>query len=111
MFLVDIVGFPNRLLPLNPRLILVPQVMCTTTMADDSVENCTWLSCFEWCLTKSSGLCMQIWVSVRQNGSDLSFDQVTDRVEKSCTTDDLIPTHRHICRKDQCENLLGELKS
>jgi hypothetical protein len=83
------------------------QVICTTTLADDSVENCTWLSCFEWCLTKSSGLCMQIWVSVRQNGSELAFDQCQDHVEKSCTTDDLIPTHRHLCRKDQCENLLG----
>ena len=83
------------------------QVICTTTLADDSVENCTWLSCFEWCLTKSSGLCMQIWVSVRQNGSELAFDQCQDRVEKSCSTDDLIPTHRHLCRKDQCENLLG----
>jgi hypothetical protein len=50
---------------------------------------------------------MQIWVSVRQNGSELAFDQCQDRVEKSCTTDDLIPTHRHLCRKDQCENLLG----
>ncbi|XP_057381868.1 uncharacterized protein LOC130704464 [Daphnia carinata] len=82
-------------------------VICTTTLADDSVENCTWLSCFEWCLTKSSGLCMQIWVSVRQNGSELSFDQCQDRVEQSCATDDLIPSHRHLCRKDQCENLLG----
>lgn len=81
--------------------------MCSTTWADDSVENCTWLSCFEWCLTKSSGLCMQIWVSVRHNGSELTFNQVQDRSEKACTTDDLIPTHRHICRKDQCENLLG----
>ncbi len=51
---------------------------------------------------------MQIWVSVRQNGSELAFDQCRDRVEKSCTTDDLIPTHRHLCRKDQCENLLGK---
>lgn len=82
-------------------------VMCTTTLADDSMENCTWLSCFEWCLTKSSGLCMQIWVSVRNNGSELSFNNCQERAEKSCTTDDLIPTHRHICRKDQCENLLG----
>ena len=82
-------------------------VICTTVLADDSVENCTWLSCFEWCLTKSSGLCMQIWVSVRNNGSELNFEQCNDRVEKSCTNEEFIPTHRHICRKDQCENLVG----
>jgi len=103
--------------------------MCTTILADDSMENCTWLvtpklfkvvhlktnyvilfsiqSCFEWCLTKSSGLCIHIWVSVRSNGSDLLLNQCQDRQEKSCTIEELIPTHRHICRKDQCENLLG----
>ena len=52
---------------------------------------------------------MQIWVSVRQNGSELSFDQCQDRVDQSCATDELIPSHRHLCRKDQCENLLGKL--
>jgi len=81
-------------------------VMCTTVLADDSKENCTWLSCFEWCLTKWSGLCMQIWVSVRNNGSNLRFDECRTE-ETSCATNDFIPTHRHICQKNQCEFLGG----
>jgi len=82
-------------------------VMCTAVLADDSTENCTWLSCFEWCLTKSSGLCMQIQVSVRNNGSQLTLDDCQDIEETSCTTDDFIPTFRHICHKNQCEFLGG----
>ncbi|CAG0888854.1 unnamed protein product [Darwinula stevensoni] len=46
-------------------------VVCTTLDAADNIkEGCEWGTCGEWCLSKSSG-CMQIWVLVRQNGSDM----------------------------------------
>lgn len=82
-------------------------VMCTTVFADDSVENCTAFTCFEWCLSKPSGLGMQIHVAVRNNGSELAFQQCENRVEKMCSTQDLPTSTRHICRKDQCETLAG----
>lgn len=35
-------------------------VMCTTTRAINT-ENCDWGSCGEWCLSKTSGACIQIY--------------------------------------------------
>ncbi|CAL8133802.1 unnamed protein product [Orchesella dallaii] len=58
-------------------------VMCTTIL-NKTVQNCedppgsglaTWSSCGEWCLSKSSGTCTQIYVAVRRNGSNIRLEK------------------------------------
>lgn len=48
-------------------------VMCQTVNST-LVNNCNWASCGEWCLTKTSGFCPQIFSTARRNGSDLDFE-------------------------------------
>lgn len=58
-------------------------VMCQTVNSTLS-KNCTWASCGEWCLTKTTGFCPQIYVTVRQNGTNLYFENCTRMNSVSC---------------------------
>ncbi|KAF5303221.1 hypothetical protein FQR65_LT08301 [Abscondita terminalis] len=81
-------------------------VMCTTTR-NISVETCDWGSCGEWCLSKTSGSCVQIYVNLRQNGSTILLVDCTSTANKTCfgIDHDNAPTSR--CIADQCRNLTG----
>lgn len=50
-----------------------PQAVMCQTVSTNLVNNCNWASCGEWCLTKTSGFCPQIHVTVRRNGTDVQW--------------------------------------
>lgn len=81
-------------------------VMCTTTRALQT-ENCDWGSCGEWCLSKTSGACTQIYVNLRNNGSDLVFANCTNSVNKTCYGIDQENAKKARCIADECKNLTG----
>ncbi|XP_019868511.1 uncharacterized protein LOC109597303 [Aethina tumida] len=81
-------------------------VMCTTTRAV-TVETCDWGSCGEWCLSKTSGSCMQIYVNLRQNGSNLLMANCTNIAQKFCYGKDQENAKKSRCIADECKNLTG----
>ncbi|KAK9718934.1 hypothetical protein QE152_g22988 [Popillia japonica] len=81
-------------------------VMCTTTRAVN-VENCDWGSCGEWCLSKTSGPCLQIYVNLRHNGSSLLLANCTNTANKTCYGIDQENAKRSRCIADECKNLTG----
>lgn len=81
-------------------------VMCTTTRAV-TVESCDWGSCGEWCLSKTSGSCMQIYVNLRRNGSNLLLANCTNIAQKFCYGKDQENAKRNRCIADECKNLTG----
>jgi hypothetical protein len=58
-------------------------IMCTTVQKLKQ-ENCTWVSCYEWCLSTPSGSCIQIYVNLRRNGSTLAFSNCMNSTNKTC---------------------------
>jgi len=86
-------------------------VMCQTSQSrhiDNDIELCKSTSCAEWCLSKGGGSCDQLFVSVRQNGTDVNFEDCGEVFEKNCpkyeSTDELLSN----CKKDQeCTELTG----
>lgn len=81
-------------------------VMCTTTRAV-AVESCDWGSCGEWCLSKTSGACIQIYVNLRNNGSNLLFANCTNSANKTCYGIDQENAKKARCIADECKNLTG----
>ncbi|XP_030762310.1 uncharacterized protein LOC115887120 [Sitophilus oryzae] len=81
-------------------------VMCTTVRAV-TVETCDWGSCGEWCLSKTSGSCMQIYVNLRQNGSNLLLANCTNIAQKFCYGKDQEVAKKNRCIADECKNLTG----
>lgn len=81
-------------------------VMCTTTRAVNS-DNCDWGSCGEWCLSKTSGSCIQIFVNLRTNGSNLAFQNCTNSANKTCYGIDQEHADKARCINDECKNLTG----
>lgn len=81
-------------------------VMCTTTRALNT-ELCDWGSCGEWCLSKSSGACIQIYVNLRNNGSSLTFANCTNYANKTCYGIDQENAKKVKCIADECKNLTG----
>lgn len=81
-------------------------VMCTTTRAINS-DNCEWGSCGEWCLSKTSGGCIQIFVNLRTNGSNLAFQNCTNSANKTCYGIDQEHADKARCINDECKNLTG----
>lgn len=58
-------------------------VMCQT-INTSMINNCSWASCGEWCLTKTSGFCPQMHVTTRQNGTDLQLRNCTGFTSVTC---------------------------
>ncbi|EDW34752.1 GL12732 [Drosophila persimilis] len=81
-------------------------VMCTTTRALNK-DNCEWGSCGEWCLSKTSGACIQIYVNLRSNGSNLIFQNCTNSANKTCYGIDQDRADKARCINDECKNLTG----
>lgn len=48
------------------------------------INNCSWASCGEWCLTKTTGFCPQIHVTVRRNGTDMLLKNCSRISKSSC---------------------------
>lgn len=80
--------------------------MCTTTRAVTK-DNCDWGSCGEWCLSKTSGACIQIYVNLRNNGSNLLFANCTNTANKTCYGIDQENAKKSRCIADECRNLTG----
>ncbi|CAD7083348.1 unnamed protein product [Hermetia illucens] len=81
-------------------------VMCTTTRAVNK-DNCEWGSCGEWCLSKTSGACMQIYVNLRNNGTNVIFQNCTNSANKTCFGIDQERADKVRCIADECKNLTG----
>lgn len=81
-------------------------VMCTTTKMVHK-DSCDWISCGEWCLSKSTGPCDQIYVNLRTNGSSLTFNNCTNSANKTCYGIDQDNALRARCIADECKNLTG----
>lgn len=81
-------------------------LMCTTTKAVTR-EACDWGSCGEWCLSKTSGSCIQIYVSLRRNGSSIMLINCTNTANKTCYGIDQENAKKSRCIADECKNLTG----
>ncbi|KAF4525707.1 hypothetical protein B566_EDAN011499 [Ephemera danica] len=80
-------------------------VMCMTTRSVQK-DNCSWASCGEWCLSKSSGACTQIFVNLRRNGSNLIFYNCSNSANKTCYGINE-NAKKSRCIVDDCKNLTG----
>uniref|UniRef100_A0A0A9Z6T2 Calcium-activated potassium channel subunit beta-2 n=1 Tax=Lygus hesperus TaxID=30085 RepID=A0A0A9Z6T2_LYGHE len=81
-------------------------VMCTTTRAV-TTDSCDWGSCGEWCLSKTSGSCIQIYVNLRRNGSTIHLANCTNTANKTCYGIDQENAKKYRCIADECRNLTG----
>ncbi|XP_025420033.1 uncharacterized protein LOC112690273 [Sipha flava] len=81
-------------------------VICTTTR-NVSSQKCAWSSCSEWCLSKPSGGCAQIYVNIRQNGSTLLLHNCSHIVNKTCFGFDPENAKKYTCIRDECKMLTG----
>lgn len=81
-------------------------VMCTTTKTV-LAETCDWGSCGEWCLSKTSGSCMQILVNLRHNGSSLTFVNCTTVITITCYALEDEEIRKYECIYDHCKNING----
>lgn len=81
-------------------------VVCTTTR-NVSSQKCDWSSCSEWCLSKPSGGCAQIYVNIRRNGSALLLHNCTHVVNKTCFGFDPENAKKYTCIRDECKTLTG----
>lgn len=71
-------------------------------------NNCNWASCGEWCLTKTSGFCPQIHVTVRRNGTDVIFEDCTTVTTISCPPPDYTKMKKFNCNNgSECSSLTG----
>ncbi|XP_067013562.2 uncharacterized protein Teh3 [Anabrus simplex] len=80
--------------------------MCTTTRSWHR-DACDWGTCGEWCLSKSSGACTQVYVNLRNNGSNLLFANCTHTTNKTCYGIDQENAKKARCIVDECRNLTG----
>ncbi|XKL61770.1 hypothetical protein PGB90_001603 [Kerria lacca] len=86
--------------------IIEQPVMCSTSKVI-TVEKCNWGSCGEWCLSKTSGACVQIYVNLRRNGSNLNFENCTNSFNKTCHGIDQDNVKKYRCKQEECKNLTG----
>ncbi|XP_056645726.1 uncharacterized protein LOC130898800 [Diorhabda carinulata] len=73
-------------------------VMCQTINISTE-NNCSWASCGEWCLTKTSGYCPQIHATSRQNGTTVQFLNCTNFQSSICP-----PVNPEHLKKFNCNN-------
>lgn len=82
-------------------------VMCQT-INTSMLNNCSWASCGEWCLTKTSGFCPQIHATTRQNGTDLQLQNCTSFTSVSCPQVSTTHLKRYNCNNGtECSTLFG----
>lgn len=108
--------------------VLPDPAMCVTTRSVQK-DLCNWTSCSEWCLSKviqsskfkkiiftlrvifqGSGACQQIMVNLRYNGSQITFNNCSSSLNKTCYSES---TKNYTCLSDPpgigppCRNLSG----
>lgn len=76
-------------------------VMCTTVQRVETDDCGEWYSCGEWCLSKSSH-CVQLWASVRKNGTDVMFTGCTDIQDITCMVLDADFVELKSCSRYSC---------
>lgn len=82
-------------------------VMCQT-INTSMLNNCSWASCGEWCLTKTSGFCPQIHVTTRQNGTVIRLDNCKNFSSVSCPQVNSAHIKRYNCNNgSECSTLHG----
>nr|CAH7735571.1 unnamed protein product [Callosobruchus chinensis] len=82
-------------------------VMCQT-INTSTENNCSWASCGEWCLTKTSGFCPQIHALTRQNGTKVQFLNCTNFQTSFCPPVSVSELKRHNCNNGtECASLKG----
>lgn len=86
--------------------IIEEPVMCSTSKVV-TVDKCNWGSCGEWCLSKTSGACVQIYVNLRHNGTSLDFHNCTNSFNKTCYGIDQNNIRKYRCKQEECKNLTG----
>ncbi|XP_014242584.1 uncharacterized protein LOC106662780 [Cimex lectularius] len=86
--------------------IATDPVMCATTRAVNT-DSCDWGSCGEWCLSKTSGSCIQIYVNLRKNGTNIYLANCTNLANKTCYGIDQENAKKYRCIADECRNLTG----
>ncbi|XP_031626125.1 uncharacterized protein LOC116342590 [Contarinia nasturtii] len=59
-------------------------VMCQTFHTFYDKNYCPWVSCGEWCLTKTSGFCPQMYATTRRNGTEMMFENCTRFTRTTC---------------------------
>lgn len=90
----------------NSGFELTP-VMCQT-INTSMHNNCSWASCGEWCLTKTSGYCPQIHVLARHNGTTLQLQNCSKFSSVSCPEVDPEKLQVYNCNNgSQCKTLTG----
>lgn len=62
----------------------IDPVMCQTVNTVFDKNYCPWVSCGEWCLTKTSGFCPQMYATTRRNGTDIQLEGCTLYSSVSC---------------------------
>lgn len=82
-------------------------VMCQTI--NTSIQNnCSWASCGEWCLTKTSGFCPQIHVTTRQNGTTVQFQECVNFTSIACPAVNHAALKRYNCNNgSECSSIRG----
>lgn len=80
--------------------------MCTTINAVKK-ENCSWVSCAEWCLSNPSGPCTQLYVNLRKNGSSLLFKNCSNSFNKICYGLDFEEAKKLRCILEDCGDFSG----
>ncbi|KAL0275433.1 UNVERIFIED_CONTAM: hypothetical protein PYX00_003281 [Menopon gallinae] len=82
-------------------------VMCQT-VETTMINNCSWASCGEWCLTKTTGFCPQIQVTVRRNGTNMEMKNCSRLNTYACLQAKPENLHRYNCNNGtECSNLSG----
>lgn len=82
-------------------------VMCQTVNTS-IINNCSWASCGEWCLTKTSGFCPQIHATVRQNGTTIQLKNCRNYSVVSCPQVNYGSLKRYNCNNGtECSTLFG----
>lgn len=82
-------------------------VMCQTVNTS-IINNCSWASCGEWCLTKTSGFCPQIYSTTRQNGTTIQLRNCRNVSSVSCPQVNNAALKKYNCNNGtECATLLG----
>lgn len=82
-------------------------VMCQTVNTS-MLNNCSWASCGEWCLTKTSGFCPQIHATTRQNGTTIQLQNCTNFRTSHCPPVNANDLKKHNCNNGtECSSLKG----
>ncbi|XP_005190847.1 uncharacterized protein LOC101888555 isoform X1 [Musca domestica] len=85
-------------------------VMCQTHNSEMPDSHCAWASCGEWCLTRTSGFCPQIYSTVRRNGTDVQFNNCSKKFfsKTTCPMPDMKTLAKFNCNNGtECNHLKG----